>query len=487
MPIAIAATGSYPPNPATLVSPADAATESVQGGLSASWDYNPTTTGNTQTGWYFERQVLGVGVWQWWDDTNQAWSDGAVLNSGSATSVTFPAGSWVDGETYAWSVSTVDAGGQSKYAEPFTIVASGVASVAITYPVGGIDYSDPTVTWTSSFALGFSQAAFELVIESGTTSGATAPGTGTTVYDSGLVASTAQSATLPYPLPPAETLTAFLQLSGSDGLLTPWAYAAFTTPSGPSAPTLSATASTWASTGSAYVALSAAWDVSGSLPSDYQTTVTFYYSDDGTDWYEVRGGQVSYLNTSSGTATADDHECTPGVSRSYKAVLAYYPNHDSPPENATTAVSNVVSATTTTGKWWLKHLTDPDATVGFSLAPGELSTIRTEREQVVQPIGRTDPVVLSDKLVLPTITLNIVFLTDANYQAFLKLRETQEVFLLEGPYPQGAWYVRLGDTTADSTNLSSLRFSTQTVRTVTIDCQAVASAGEGYTLGSTTG
>ncbi len=145
--------------------------------------------------------------------------------------------------------------------------------------------------------------------------------------------------------------------------------------------------------------------------------------------------------------------------------------------------SNVVSAAPDTEYWWLIHPLQPALSCRVSLQRGSLPSVRTERQQVVPIIGRPDPIVLTDTELLPKITVAMVFLNTPSYQDFLKLRATQDIVLFKGPFPTGAWYVKLGETTQDELDLATLRAylsGEYLVRYVTLDLQAVAPAGNGY-------
>jgi hypothetical protein len=125
--------------------------------------------------------------------------------------------------------------------------------------------------------------------------------------------------------------------------------------------------------------------------------------------------------------------------------------------------------------WWLA---DPvtSQVLGLSLAPGTFDTVSQDRQQIVPIIGRPDPVVLSDAFGLPSISFQLTFIGDSDYQAFENMRATQNVLILKGPYPTGQYYVRLGPTKNDSTNLPSLRYfnSDKVVRNVSMVCQVVS-------------
>lgn len=177
------------------------------------------------------------------------------------------------------------------------------------------------------------------------------------------------------------------------------------------------------------------------------------------------------LPSSSQSFQVVDHEVPSGYTRQYRVILV------------ATVSGSVVASTWVQQQatsphrlvWWLK---DPQTqtAIALSLAPGVLDVVATDRQQVVPVLTRPDPVVLSDTFGLPTISCKLVFIGDESYQAFESMRATQHILLLQGPYPAGQWYVRLGATKTDSTNLPSLRYldSTKVVRNVTLEAQAVA-------------
>lgn len=140
---------------------------------------------------------------------------------------------------------------------------------------------------------------------------------------------------------------------------------------------------------------------------------------------------------------------------------------------ATTAVGWVTSV-----RWWLKDPLNPAANMEVSLQPGNMQTSASDPQQVVFPIGRVDPIVMSDIIKMPTITaLPLRFLTDAEYQAFERLRASGHILLLQAPKEVGQWYIRLGDTKQDQLNLLSVRQwvgSGYIIRDVTISAQVVA-------------
>ncbi len=129
-------------------------------------------------------------------------------------------------------------------------------------------------------------------------------------------------------------------------------------------------------------------------------------------------------------------------------------------------------------RWWLKDPLNPSANMEISLQPGQMKTAATDPQQIVFPIGRVTPVILSDIIKMPTISeLPLRFLTDAEYQSFERLRASGHVLLLQAPKEVGQWYIRLGATKNDSLNLMSVRQylgSGYIVRDVTISAQTCA-------------
>ncbi len=132
----------------------------------------------------------------------------------------------------------------------------------------------------------------------------------------------------------------------------------------------------------------------------------------------------------------------------------------------------------TSVRWWLKDPLNPSANMEISLQPTKMQTSAQDPQQVVFPIGRVDPIVMSDIIKMPTITqLPLTFLDDASYQQFESLRATGHILLLQAPQEIGHWYVRLGATKSDEVNLLSVRGymgSGVLVRDVTIAAQVVA-------------
>ncbi len=141
-------------------------------------------------------------------------------------------------------------------------------------------------------------------------------------------------------------------------------------------------------------------------------------------------------------------------------------------------VAVISAAWPTSVRWWLKDPLNPSANMEISLQPTQMKTSAQDPQQVVFPIGRVDPIIMSDIIKMPTITeLPLTFLDDPSYQKFEALRATGHILLLQAPQEIGQWYIRLGSTKSDAVNLLSVRGymgSGVLVRNVTISAQTVA-------------
>jgi len=345
----------------------------------------------------------------------------------------------------------------------------------------GTAFSDGSMAWevTASFAASSAstitpvQTSYRVVIYSASQYSASGfnPGYGPSMFDSGQVPSAVvTSCTCTNYLPDGTLYRAYVQVTETGATQSAWAYSAFTTYfTAPQQPTLNVQGGYDTATGAPVVNLAVTGAETGSLQG--QCTAIIQFSDNqGSTWANVRNGSGALPYTTQRFAVTD-FEVPPGFTRIYRTLVYAV-------VSGNTVASTWIQLPATSPAvlvWWLK---DPQTqtAVALSLAPGTFDTISTDRQQVVPVLGRIDPVVLSDTFGLPQITCKLVFIGDADYQAFEAMRATQHVLLLQGPYPAGQWYVRLGDTKNDSTNLPSLRYldAAKVVRNVTLTAQAVA-------------
>jgi|GEM_PF-2951123 len=410
------------------------------------------------------------------------WNATSYLTTTSGvSSYTFPSGAWADSPSgpavWNWSVMTNDAAGSGPWAPDDYFTAEAIPTLTVS--LSSTATAQPTISWTPKLVPTTSQASYRAIIYTlaQTTAGGFTPGVTSGVYDSGVVgSSTVYSTTLNTTsvyLQAGTQYVAYVQIVSSGGLASTWTTYAWTTSfTAPQIPSLTVTATTDSTTNAPVTQVVVSGNDSGGLVGNTYAVVT--YSDDGgTTWWPVRGGVYTALPASNQTITLYDAEHAPGYPRQFRAIVV-----------ATVGgmvVASAIATSTVTAtsslRWWFKDPLNPSMNMAVSLAPGTFSRSSTERQNVVPIMGRPDPVVLSDSFGLPVISFTLIFLTNASFQAFEQLRASQHTLLLQGPYPMGQYYVRLGDTKNDETNLPSLRgwsSNGDIVNTVTISAQAVA-------------
>lgn len=108
------------------------------------------------------------------------------------------------------------------------------------------------------------------------------------------------------------------------------------------------------------------------------------------------------------------------------------------------APSTTAAATVTFAAWWLKDPADPTLNREVDVQQ-PLRSERREQQGVFRTLGRDRPVVVTGPITGEEGELTIVFVTDAEFDAFEALRATQRVLLLQSPFDDN-YYVRLGDT-----------------------------------------
>ena len=234
------------PSAPTLTAPANASTVDVAPGVTFSATYNPND-GGTQTGYAF-RIKTASGSYNYWNAGTSALQSTIVWNPistapGASWSLALPSGVLTDGNVYNWSFASEEAGAgqQGPFATDFTITGQAAPTISVSAPSGTTTDAYPVVSWTESFPSGASQIAYQVVIESGTF-GLT-PGSGTSVWNSGVVSSTAASIGEPVPLQSGVTYRVFVQVTETNSVASAWAYSTFTasfTP--PATPTFTAVA-----------------------------------------------------------------------------------------------------------------------------------------------------------------------------------------------------------------------------------------------------
>ena len=230
-----------PPSAPTLTAPANASTVDVATGVTFSATYNPNDSG-TQTGYAF-RVKTSSGSYNYWNVGTSALQSTIVWNPistapGASWSLALPAGVLTDGNVYNWSFASEEAGSgqQGPFASDFTLTSQAAPTVSVSAPSGTTTDAYPAVSWTEAFPSGASQIAYQVIIESGTF-GLT-PGGGTSVWNSGVVSSTASSVGEPVGLQNGATYRVFVQVTETNNVASAWAYSTFTVSfNPPAAPT----------------------------------------------------------------------------------------------------------------------------------------------------------------------------------------------------------------------------------------------------------
>lgn len=242
----------------TLVSPANGAYADLAASPTFVWLYNPGQLGLTQTGYLFTR-VTNSTTTQWWNaSAGGSWSTSPIWNLSSSSSLTFPSGSWLDGNTYTWAVATEDANGKGSSSQAFTVLSQSAPVVTLTSPLTGTDIAtaDPLITWFTTCAVGAVQTSYRLVIY--TNAQYTAPGftagSGAAVFDTGIIgssqATTLDLSVVPLYLTNSTTYRAYIVVTETGGQYSQWYYTQFTTAYvALVAPTVVATATTDMTTG----------------------------------------------------------------------------------------------------------------------------------------------------------------------------------------------------------------------------------------------
>ena len=146
------------------------------------WMFLDNDPGDSQSRADFRYKKAGDTVW-------------TTLTSVATTASTYslPVNTWTGGFQYEWQVSTFDvAGAQSPWsASSFVNVITSIPSATITTPTAGANEFATPVTVVWSLSASFNQNAYQV------TRTQNADGTGTLYYDSGVVVSSALTASVP--------------------------------------------------------------------------------------------------------------------------------------------------------------------------------------------------------------------------------------------------------------------------------------------------
>ena len=450
----------------TLVLPTDSTYEDFATVPTFEWNYNGDLT---QTFWGLRRKSSGSSTYRYWNGTAGLWQSSPYYRNlsslatgvGILWSYTFPSGAWKNGLTYAWSVATTDANGITLWSADYSVTGQGAPTLTGIAVTANTAY--PKISWTSTTAHGTAQQGYQVIIYSAAQYGAGgfAPGVGPNTWDSTPLAGQDQSTivTQDAPIFPG-TYRAYVQIAEDGGELSAWAYIGFTPSySPPAAPTITAAPSDSANPSllESYVTLTLT-DHNGSIAAWTNLQFIVEFSDDsGTTWWTLDDTPVS-ITAAGQVSTVTDRLGTPGFTRMYHCQVQGTAGGGI----AASARPVASQAHPNPYNWWLKNPKLHTDNMRISLLDAPFERKSTDRINALSPVGRPDPVILSDVPSLPILSATIQFLTNDDAQAFELLRSKRTTLLLQGPYPMGQWYIRFGPDTGVSTNLRSVRTSTAT-------------------------
>jgi hypothetical protein len=226
-----------PPNPPTLLAPANGSYADMSQAVVFSATYNSTDTQN-QNAYAFRIKASG-GSYNYWNAGTSALQGTIVWNAittvaGANFTLSLPGGTETDGYTYDWNFASQEAGAnlQSGFAgSDFVLVGQGAPTLSVTAPTGSVSTSLPTILWTTSPASGAVQTYYRAVVYTAAQQGigGFTPGVSPSTWDSTLTSGTNQSVTVSTTLQNATTYYAYVQVTETGGVTSSWEYTSFTT------------------------------------------------------------------------------------------------------------------------------------------------------------------------------------------------------------------------------------------------------------------
>jgi hypothetical protein len=191
------------------------------------------STDNYSQNKYAMRLKISGDAYGYWDGTDfssstAVWNTISTLPGASFSvtvpnGVTVPSGTLTDGYVYDWSFASQESGAntQGSFATDFTFTTQVAPTVTVTAPTGTTIVQYPPITWTETLAAGTVQTAYQVIVEFGPYG--TVPGTGSAVWNSGVVSSNALGVTCANPLQPS-TYRVFVQVTETGGQTSGWGY-----------------------------------------------------------------------------------------------------------------------------------------------------------------------------------------------------------------------------------------------------------------------
>ncbi len=340
---------------------------------------------------YALRLKIVGGAYAYWNAVTQALQPAEVWNAvtpavanGGTISVVLPAYTLLNELSYDFSFATQESGADldGPFATDVAFTAQPAPVVTITAPAAiAVGTATPTVSWSNVLAPGTSQTGYEIVVESGSyaTGPGAAPGSGTQVYDSGVVSSAALSAVTGTLAQPG-LYCAFVRITETGSEVSAWNSQVFVCEAtAPLTPTwISATAGNDPITGAPRVTLVLSVSDTGFTG---QCSLAVLRSDGAyVRGYGWPSGTYTPIPAGGGSFTVYDYETVPGTSYTYTAqVLAW------PPLTSLWSASSGSVKTTTNNAWFILDPTNVATAAQFF--PGTLTFVDHEAATTFEPLG----------------------------------------------------------------------------------------------------
>lgn len=451
----------------TLTTPANGAYVDVSSGYTFAGVYNPTDGAN-QNAYAFRLKLHTAASYLYWNGS--AWVTTVTWNSvstapGASFGPTIPTSSnFVNGNAYNWSMASQEAASslQGPFAPDSTVIASAVPSVALAGPTGTVTTSTPTVSWSNVLSPNAVQTFYSVVVETG--SFGPTPGSGTQIWSSGIVASSALSVVMGAPVPGGASCRAFVQITQTGGQVSTWQYASFTGPSSvPSAPSVSAAAGTDGTTGCPLIAITITGSSSGTA------VVT------RSDGLYVRGASPTNPATYGGSSlVVNDYEAIPSVAYTYSVVIT-----------ASSKASNAGasgSVTLTTTNWWELNPVTPSSAINAQFI--SWSPLQVEQSTGHPVMGQNVMNVVASTMLNQDFNGTAELFAANVYTGFEALLTSGQTVFISSPWgAQDSGYFRIGlasgglsTGTGSTVKTTKLMPSTVAGPHRTVDIVAVAAA-----------
>lgn len=173
------------------------------------------------------------------------------------------------------------------------------------------------------------------------------------------------------------------------------------------------------------------------------TRVVVEYSDDGGATWTIHPdmNEIAPDSTTTQVYTLFDYRVPVDAERQYRAYVTATPS--------TTVVTSAASAASpgielTVTEWWLKDMTDPNLNLVVVPLGDKLRMKSKEQMAEYSPLGRAHKVIVTDVIQGDEFTLKLEFVTKADWDAFKAIRNTRRVLLLQSPWLEQQWWVKIG-------------------------------------------